>query len=100
MKTNFCKIILSSLFMVASASPVIAMAAPTTAMDKDPARWYVEDMTPQAKAATLRKEAGAALQEAKSECKRMAANGRNACMRDATAIYQADMAAANRVSRR
>lgn len=99
MKNKIRTILLSLSLVAASSVSALAVAAPPM-MDKDPARWYVEDTTPQARAATLRKEAGAALQEAKKECSRSGAGNRSACMKEAMAIYQSDMADANRVSRR
>lgn len=60
----------------------------------DPARWYREDATSQARLRTLQKEIGAALQEAQNACKKMPAAERNACMQEARATYQRDMAQA------
>jgi hypothetical protein len=60
----------------------------------DPARWYREDATTQARMRTLQKEIGAALQEARNACKKAPAAERNACMQEARAIYQRDMAQA------
>jgi hypothetical protein len=57
----------------------------------DPPRWYQEDLTPAGRLATLKKEAGAALQEAKAECQR-AATQRAECLRQARAAYARDMA--------
>ncbi|HAT33694.1 MAG TPA: hypothetical protein DCW29_23485 [Janthinobacterium sp.] len=58
----------------------------------DPARWYVEDATPQEQMRTLRKEIGAALQEAQADCRRGPARERSACMKEARSIYEQDMA--------
>ena len=60
----------------------------------DPQRWYQEDMTPRARFQTLKKEAGAALQEAKIECKSAARAARAACMQEARSVFEQDMAAA------
>ena len=60
----------------------------------DPARWYREDATSQARMRTLQKEIGAALQEARNACKKAPAAERKACMQEARAIYQRDMAQA------
>ncbi|MCC2956392.1 hypothetical protein LK542_12270 [Massilia sp. IC2-477] len=60
----------------------------------DPARWYREDATRQAQLRTLHKEIGAALQEAKNACKKVPAAERNACLQEARATYQRDMAQA------
>jgi hypothetical protein len=58
----------------------------------DPARWYQEDTTASAQARTLRKEIGAALAEARLACKKGPASERSACLKDAQATYQRDMA--------
>jgi hypothetical protein len=58
----------------------------------EPARWQKADRSMQAQIATKRKEIGAALNEAKVECKQMAASERDECMREARATYQEDMA--------
>ena len=60
----------------------------------DPARWYRADATPEARLRTLRKEIGAALEEAKRACKQAPAAERKACMQQARTIYQRDMAQA------
>ncbi len=57
----------------------------------DPARWTQEDATPEARLRTLRKEAGAALQEAKGACRALPASERSACNKEAQANYQKDM---------
>jgi hypothetical protein len=69
--------------------------AQATAPASDPPRWYQEDLTPAGRLATLKKEAGAALQEAKAECRRAPANQRSECLRQAHAAYAHDMAFAN-----
>ncbi len=58
----------------------------------DPARWYVTDATPNAQRNNLRKEIGAALQEAIIGCKKMSGGERTQCMKEARATYQHDMA--------
>lgn len=58
----------------------------------EPARWQKADRTVQAQIATKRKEIGAALNEAKVECRQMAAGDRDECLREARATYQEDMA--------
>ncbi|MDQ1921056.1 hypothetical protein [Massilia pseudoviolaceinigra] len=60
----------------------------------DPARWSREDTTPDARLRTLRKEMGAALQEAKGACRALPAAERSACNKEAQANYQKDMAGA------
>ncbi|QJR09194.1 hypothetical protein DSM104443_00231 [Usitatibacter rugosus] len=56
----------------------------------DPARWYQPADTPQKKFETLKKEAGAALKEARDEC-RKSATDRRACEAQARAQYDSDM---------
>lgn len=58
----------------------------------DPARWYEPANTPQKKYEALKKEAGAALKEARDECRRAA--DRRACDAEARAQYTSDMQAA------
>ncbi|OON63623.1 hypothetical protein B0920_09760 [Massilia sp. KIM] len=60
----------------------------------DPARWYREDATRQARMRTLQKEIGAAFQEAQNACKKRPAAERSACMKEARATWQQDMAQA------
>ncbi len=57
----------------------------------DPARWYQEDTTPRARVQTLKKEAGAAYQEALAECKKAERTTRAACLQEARTIFQQDM---------
>jgi hypothetical protein len=57
----------------------------------DPARWYREDPTRQARLRTLQKEIGAAWQEAKNACREGAAAERGACLKEARATYEQDM---------
>lgn len=61
----------------------------------DPARWYVEDKTSAEQLRTLRKEIGAALQEALAACNSAAASDRPACVAAARATYKQDMANAS-----
>jgi hypothetical protein len=60
----------------------------------DPARWYREDLTMAARLRTLQKEIGAGLQEAQGACRKLAAAERSACMTEARATYNRDMAGA------
>lgn len=60
----------------------------------DPQRWYREDTTPAARLKTMQKEMAAGLQEAKGNCRRQPTSERAACLKQAQAIYQQDMAAA------
>lgn len=54
----------------------------------DPPRWYRNDSEQQ----TLRKEIGAALQEAQNACRQQPASERKTCMQEARATWQRDMA--------
>ncbi|MCU6433854.1 hypothetical protein LPB67_08695 [Undibacterium sp. Jales W-56] len=60
----------------------------------DPPRWFQEDTTPQARFLTLKKEAGAVLQESQFACKKLARVARAGCLREAQAMYQQDLARA------
>lgn len=60
----------------------------------DPQRWYREDATPAARLRTMQKEIAAGLQEAQGNCRRKPTAERAACLKEARAIYQKDMAEA------
>ena len=60
----------------------------------DPARWYQDDTTPRARFQTLKKEAGAAYQEAVTDCKRAERASRATCMQEARTLFEQDMTAA------
>jgi hypothetical protein len=60
----------------------------------DPARWFREDPSAAASLRRLQKEIGAALQEAQGACRKAPASDRSACMNEARAVYQKDMAGA------
>jgi hypothetical protein len=60
----------------------------------DPARWHQQDDSRAARLATLKKEIGAAQAEAQRACAKQAASARGACMAEAKATYQRDMAGA------
>jgi hypothetical protein len=57
----------------------------------DPARWYRDDPSRQARLRTLQKEIGAAYEEAKNACRGTAAAGRGACLKEARANYEQEM---------
>lgn len=57
-----------------------------------PARWSQPDSNDAARARTLRKEIGAALAEARQACKQGPASERRACLKEAQATYQHDLA--------
>jgi hypothetical protein len=67
--------------------------------DQDPARWTIEDTTPQAHYQTLKKEAGAAYQEALAECKRQYGSEKAGCLREARTNFQVDMENAKKALR-
>ena len=78
----------------ALVDPVAAKQQAREIAQGDPARWYREDTSRQAQLRTLYKEIGAALQEAKNACKKAPAAERSACLQEARATYQRDMAQA------
>lgn len=59
-----------------------------------PVRWHTPDATVQARLRTIRKEAGAGLQENLGNCRRLAASERSACVAEARATYSQEMAGA------
>ncbi|MET3131568.1 hypothetical protein AAKU55_001830 [Oxalobacteraceae bacterium GrIS 1.11] len=79
---------LAGACLLASVSSQAQAGAPAG----DPARWYVDDATAQEQLRTLRKEIGAALQEAQAACRALPAAERPACVKQARATYQQDMA--------
>jgi len=60
----------------------------------DPARWHQQDGSRAARLATLKKEIGAAQAEAQRDCAKQASSARSACLAEAKATYQRDMAGA------
>jgi hypothetical protein len=72
----------------AVVNPVAARQQAQEIANGDPARWYRNDSEQQ----TLRKELGAALQEAQNACRQQPANERKACMQEARAAWQRDAA--------
>jgi hypothetical protein len=58
----------------------------------DPARWSQPDLTSAEQARTLRKEIGAALNEARQACQQGPASERSACLKQAQQTYKDDMA--------
>ena len=71
-----------------------AKQASEVASGADPARWHDGDDSRAARLATLKKEIGAAQAEAQRACAQQPANARAACLADAKATYQKDMAGA------
>lgn len=74
--------------------PAVARQQAAEVAQGDPARWYQEDVTPEMKLRTLRKEIAAGLQENLGACKSLPAPERRSCQQEARAIYQQDMAKA------
>jgi hypothetical protein len=72
--------------------------AAADATPKDEARWRTEDATPQARYQTMKKEAAAAYRENTKQCKTMSKSERAACMKDAKANYDRDLADAKKAS--
>ena len=62
----------------------------------DPARWHQEDVTAAQQMRTFRKEIAAGLQENLGASNAQPAAGRSACVREARAIYQQEMAGLGR----
>ncbi len=84
--TQYLPQLAGSFFLIAIAmSPVIAQGLPAKSHQEtdDPARWYQEDLTPQARFQTSKKEAEAAYKEAVVECKQLAPANRGNCLSDA-----------------
>ena len=72
----------------ANVSPVAARQQAQEIAKGDPARWYRND----AEQKTLRKELGAALQEAQNACRQKPAAERKACVAEARATFQRETA--------
>ena len=88
---------LSAQAQVSSDANVPAAAARKQSMEiakGDPARWDQEDATMAARLRTIRKETAAGLQENLGACKSAPAAERSACVKEARAIYQLEMAGA------
>ncbi|MES2036468.1 MAG: hypothetical protein V4495_01405 [Pseudomonadota bacterium] len=99
-KQQFVNGILFALISGAMLSPALAADVDPTAISQrgDPERWYQEEMTPMAYFKTLKKEAEAVYQLSVIECKRVERSQQNACLREAKATMQQDMADAYRKS--
>ena len=72
----------------ATVNPVAARQQAQEIAKGDPPRWYRDDPEQQ----TLRKELGAALQEAQNACRKAPAAERKSCMDEARAIWQRETA--------
>ena len=93
----------ASLLLVASSSdaqesrdsnlpPAVVAQQKAEIRHGDPARWFQEDRTLQARLKTLHKEIAAGLQEAKGACRTLPAADRSACLNEAKLAYEHDMA--------
>lgn len=103
MKTTKQQFLTGMLFVLISGAmlnPALAADVDPKAIAQrgDPERWYQEEMTPMAYFKTLKKEAEAVYQLSVSECKRGQGNQQSACLREAKATMQQDMADAYRKS--
>ena len=72
----------------AVVDPVAARQQAQEIAKGDPPRWYRNDSEQQ----TLRKEIGAAFQEAQNACRKQPAAERKSCMQEARATWQREMA--------
>jgi hypothetical protein len=98
MQSKFMAIIVSaSVAGISAITALPAISATQYTEERDPARWFSEDMTPQGRYQTSKKEAGAAYQEMTAACKQTRGAERSACMKEATANFQSDMAAAKKL---
>jgi hypothetical protein len=74
--------------------PAIARQQAAEIARGDPARWYRDDTTTAARMRTLKKEIGAALQEAQNACRQGPKAERADCLKAARTTWQHDMATA------
>lgn len=74
--------------------PAVARQQEAEIAKGDPPRWHREDSTVAARLQTIRKETAAGLQENLGACRNGPAAGRAACIKEARAIYQQEMAGA------
>lgn len=72
----------------AAVNPTVARQQAQEIAKGDPPRWYRDDPAQQ----TLRKELGAALQEAQNACRKAPAAERKSCMQEARATWQRETA--------
>lgn len=92
----FCKFASAIVLCSLTTGAALAQTPPATSTSQtgDPARWYQEDLTPQARFQTSKKEAEAAYKEATIECKQLELANRSKCMRDARAQMTHDLESA------
>ncbi|MDY0976150.1 hypothetical protein SOM61_14345 [Massilia sp. CFBP9012] len=72
----------------ATVNPTVARQQAHEIAKGDPPRWYRDDPAQQ----TLRKELGAALQEAQNACRKAPTAERKSCMQEARATWQRETA--------
>jgi hypothetical protein len=96
MSKKFSALLASALLTLASSA---VLAQPLSMEDKLLERGSVADTTPQQKYRTAINEAGGGYKVYLAECAAMAAAERNACRREAKAVYDRDMAAARAILR-
>jgi hypothetical protein len=85
---------LATMLVIAAFGGGLAPCFAQDAGTKDPDRWFKEDATAQARYQTSTKEAHAGYREALKECQPMKGSERAACLKEAKANLQADLAAA------
>lgn len=78
----------------ANVPPATARKQAAEVASGDPQRWYREDTTPAQRLRTLQKEIAAGLQESQGNCRRQPTAERAACLKQARATYQKEMAEA------
>lgn len=96
MKFKSKTILVTWLIGISSATTLFAYASMGAVDGSDPPRWYQEDVTPQQRYQTARKEAGAALKEALLECAKLDRLAKSACVSEARALYAEEISDAKR----
>lgn len=84
----------SALLCICAVRSCLAQSTPSIAEPGDPQRWYQQDTTPHDYFLTLKKDAEAALQEAKLACREVDKSSRQACLKEAQAQFVHDMGVA------
>lgn len=85
-----------SLLIIAGSGAALAAGPMRSMPDRDPPQWHTEDATPQMRYQTSKKEAGAAYEEARKECRSMHGAEAAACNREARSNFEKDMAEAKK----
>lgn len=96
LSNHLCRLAGSAILCTFTMGVGVAHALPADAVAEagDPARWYQEDVTPQARFNNLKKEVDAAYKEAMTECKKLERSDRKQCEGDARNQSLQDMARA------